>query len=376
MSNRYLRLGAFAVLFVAIASWALTAGGQQPQSYVPRQVIIKLEASTPTADALAVRSSLRASVKQRFKSSGAELWVIDGIEVNEAIARFKDDPRVDYIEPNYTVRALDVFPNDPRFDDLWGMHNTGQTGGTPDADIDAPEAWELGTGGGVLVGVIDTGVDYNHVDLAANMFINPNEIPGNGVDDDFNGYIDDVRGWDFVNNDNNPMDDHGHGTHVSGTIGALGNNGVGVVGVSWSVRIMGLKFLDAGGFGSTSDAILAVEYATMMGVKLTSNSWGGGGFSQALQDAIEAAGNAGILFVAAAGNASSNNDVFPNFPSNYPLDNIIAVASTDHRDNLSGFSNFGLTTVDLGAPGTDILSTFPNNTYGTISGTSMATPHV
>ncbi len=376
MMNRYLRLGAFAVLFVAIAAWALTAGGQLPQSYVPRQVIVKLDPSTTTPDALDVRSSLRATVKQRFKSIGAELWVIDGISVSEAVDRFKDDPRVDYIEPNHVVRALDVFPNDPRFDDLWGMHNTGQTGGTPDADIDAPEAWDIGTGGTVIVGVIDTGVDYNHVDLAANQWTNPDEIAGNGVDDDLNGYIDDIRGWDFVNNDNNPIDDHGHGTHVSGTAAAVGNNGVGVVGVSWSARIMPLKFLDAGGFGSTSDAILAVEYATMEGAKLTSNSWGGGGFSQALFDAIEAAGNAGILFVAAAGNASSNNDVFPNFPSNYNLENIIAVASTDHNDNLSGFSNFGLTTVDLGAPGTDILSTFPNNTYGTISGTSMATPHV
>jgi subtilisin family serine protease len=189
---------------------------------------------------------------------------------------------------------------------------------------------------------------------AANIFVNPGEIAGNGIDDDLNGFIDDIHGWDFVNHDNNPMDDHGHGTHTSGTVAAIGNNGIGVTGVCWSARILPLKFLDAGGFGSTSDAILAVQYATMMHARLTSNSWGGGGFSQGLFDAIAAAGAQGILFVAAAGNASSNNDNFPNFPSNYDLPNIIAVASTDDRDQLSGFSNFGLNTVDLGAPGTDI----------------------
>ncbi|HEU4930159.1 MAG TPA: choice-of-anchor D domain-containing protein, partial [Candidatus Krumholzibacteria bacterium] len=377
MSKRPLRLGLFFAFCVAITvAWVIRAGGQQPQTYVPNEVIIKLDPNVPAADVSAVRTSLNAVVKRSFESIGAELWRINGVSVMDAIARFKDDPRVLYIEPNFVVRAIDLFPNDPRFNELWGMHNTGQTGGTPDADIDAPEAWSLGTGGDVIVGVIDTGVDYNHVDLAANIFVNAGEIAGNNIDDDGNGFVDDVRGWDFINNDNNPMDDNGHGTHVSGTIGGVGNNGVGVVGVSWSARIMPLKFLDAGGFGNTGDAIEAVEYGTMMGVKLTSNSWGGGGFSQGLKDAIDAAGAAGILFVAAAGNASSNNDNFPFFPASYESENIIAVASTDHNDNLSGFSNFGLVSVDLGAPGSNILSTFPGNTYGTISGTSMATPHV
>ena len=377
MSKRPLRLGLFFAFCVAITvAWVIRAGGQQPQTYVPNEVIIKLDPSVPAADAAALRTSLNAVVKRRFESIGAELWRINGVSTMDAITRFQGDARVIYIEPNFIVHAIETIPNDPRFGELWGMHNTGQSGGTPDADIDAPEAWDLATNSDVVVGVIDTGVDYNHVDLATNIFVNAGEIAANNIDDDNNGFIDDVHGWDFVNNDNNPMDDNGHGTHCSGTIGGIGNNGVGVVGVSWTVKIMPLKFLDAGGFGNTGDAIEAVEYATMMGVKITSNSWGGGGQDQALSEAIEAAGNAGALFIAAAGNNASNNDNFPFFPASYPLDNIISVASTDRRDNMSGFSNFGLNSVDLGAPGTDILSTFPGNTYGTISGTSMATPHV
>jgi len=376
MMNRSWLRGAFLVVFLAVAAWALAAGEQQPGDYVPGQVIIKLNPSTPPADALAVRTSLNATVERRFKSVGAELWKTSGIDVPTAVSRFKNDPRVAYIEPNYIVHAEDVFPNDPRFAEMWALHNIGQTGGTPDADIDAPEAWSIETGDTVLVGVIDTGVDWHHVELAANIFTNPGEIADNGIDDDGNGYIDDIHGWDFVNNDNDPYDDHGHGTHVSGTIAASGNNGVGVVGVSWSARILPLKFLDSGGSGSTSGAILAVEYATSIGARLTNNSWGGGGYSEALRDAIEAAGNAGVLFVAAAGNSGDNNDLYPHYPSSYDLDNIIAVASTDHNDQMSGFSCYGLTSVDLGAPGSDILSTFPGNTYGTISGTSMATPHV
>ncbi|MEJ2721493.1 MAG: S8 family serine peptidase, partial [bacterium] len=218
--------------------------------------------------------------------------------------------------------------------------------------------------------------DWHHIDLADNIYTNPGEIPGNGIDDDGNGFVDDVHGWDFVNNDNDPYDDAGHGSHVAGTIAAVGNNGIGVVGVSWSAKILPIKFLNSGGSGSTADAILSVEYATLMHVRLTNNSWGGGGFSTALRDAIEAAGDEGILFVAAAGNYGENTDIYPHYPSSYDLDNIISVANTTDRDLLSGSSNYGAVTVDLGAPGTNILSTFPGNTYGSISGTSMATPHV
>ncbi|GBF56099.1 alkaline phosphatase [Microcystis sp. 0824] len=227
-----------------------------------------------------------------------------------------------------------------------------------------------------MIGVIDTGVDYNHQDLVGNIWTNPGEIAGDGIDNDGNGYIDDIRGWDFAYNDNNPSDVNGHGTHVSGTIAGKGNNGVGVTGVAWNAKIMPLKFLNDQGSGSTSNAILAINYATAKGVKLTNNSWGGGGYSQALYDAINAAGQAGALFIAAAGNDAKNTDTSPSYPASYNLANIISVASTTRTDALSSFSNYGLTSVDLGAPGSEIYSTTPNNTYSTYSGTSMASPHV
>lgn len=279
-------------------------------------------------------------------------------------------------EPDFIVHAS-LLPDDSSFSQLYGLHNTGQTGGTADADIDAPEAWEITTGSrSVRVGIIDTGIDYTHPDLAANMWTNPAEIAGNGIDDDGNGYIDDVRGWDFVNNDAHPMDDHYHGTHCAGTIGGVGNNGSGVAGVNWQVSLVGLKFLSATGSGTTSDAVEAVSYANGLSLDFTSNSWGGGGFSQALYDAIAAANTAGHLFIAAAGNSGLNTDSSPNYPSGYDLPNIIAVAATDHADQLASFSNYGVVSVDLAAPGVNTVSTSPGNTYRTLSGTSMATPHV
>jgi len=288
---------------------------------------------------------------------------------------------VDYIEPNYIVHATAV-PNDTRYSELWGMNNTGQTGGTADVDIDAPEAWNLGTGSSsVVVGVIDTGVDYNHPDLSANMWTNPGEIPGNHVDDDGNGVVDDVYGYNAINPSSSPLDDNGHGSHCSGTIGGSGNNSRGVAGVNWNVKIMALKFLDSSGSGSTNDAVEAIEYAVRMkqrgvNIKVLSNSWGGGGYSQSLADAIQAAAGAGILFVAAAGNSSADNDVTPSYPASYDISNVVSVAAVDHNGNLATFSNYGATTVDLAAPGVNILSTTPNNSYSSFSGTSMATPHV
>ncbi|MDF3059312.1 MAG: hypothetical protein K0R17_3527 [Rariglobus sp.] len=279
-------------------------------------------------------------------------------------------------EPDFIVH-VDTTPNDASFAQLYGLHNTGQTGGTADADIDAPEAWDITTGSrNVRVGVIDTGIDYTHPDLAANMWTNPGEIAGNGIDDDNNGYIDDLHGWDFVNNDANPMDDHYHGTHVAGTIGAVGNNATGVAGVSWQVSLVALKFLSASGSGTTSDAVEAVAYATLLDVDFTSNSWGGGPYSQALYDAIAEAGVAGHLFIAAAGNSSQNADVSVHYPGGYNLNNIVCVAATDHNDQLASFSNYGITSVDLAAPGVNTVSTSPGFSYRTLSGTSMATPHV
>ncbi|MCK8125256.1 S8 family serine peptidase [Pseudoalteromonas sp. 2CM39R] len=306
---------------------------------------------------------------------------VSGMSAKEAIERLKSHQAIEYVEPDYRV-SIAATPNDPRFEDLWGLNNEGQTDGTADADIDAPEAWSISTGSrDVVVGVIDTGVDYSHPDLAANVWVNSGEIAGDGIDNDGNGYVDDVHGINAITDAGDPMDDEGHGTHVSGTIGASGNNGVGIVGVNHDVSIAGCKFLAADGTGSTSGAIKCIDY--MVGLKnsgvnlrVLNNSWGGGGYSQALADAITASEEADILFVAAAGNDAVDNDVNPHYPSNYENDNVLSIASTDSRDNMSGFSQWGLTSVDMGAPGSAILSTIPGGGYASYSGTSMATPHV
>src|SRR5437867_7705804 len=305
------------------------------------------------------------------------------MRVKDAIEFYRRRPDVLYAEPNWIVDAQ-VVPSDPSFSSLWGLNNTGQNGGIPDADIDAPEAWDITTGSSdVVVAVIDTGIEYTHPDLAANMFRNELDCNSNGIDDDGNGLVDDCFGIDTANNDSNPMDDAnpGHGSHVAGTIGAVGNNAVGVVGVNWAIRLMACKFLGSTGSGTTADAIDCLEYVKLMkdrGVNIvaTNNSWGGGGFSQALFDAIEAHRARGILFVVAAGNELSNNDTTPSYPASYSLSNILAVAATTRTDALASFSNFGRRAVHLGAPGSEILSTTPGNTYSIFSGTSMATPHV
>lgn len=312
----------------------------------------------------------------------AKLQLKSGSDLDAAIKMISKHPAVKYAEPNYTYRALGM-PDDPSFVDLWGLHNTGQSSGTAGADIDAVAAWDITTGSdSVVIGVIDTGVDYNHPDLVSNMWVNPGEIAGNGIDDDGNGVIDDVHGYNPITGSGDPMDGNGHGTHVAGTIGATGNNGVGVVGVNWDVTMIGCKFLSDSGTGTTEDAIACIDYFTNLkvnhgvDVKATNNSWGGGGFSQALKDSIDSAGDQGILFVAAAGNDAIDNDVNPHYPSSYDSDVVMSIASTDRNDAISSFSQWGLTSVDMGAPGSAILSTFPNDSYGTISGTSMATPHV
>ena len=283
----------------------------------------------------------------------------------------------------------DTTPNDPLLGTLWGM-----------TKIRAPAAWDTATGdGSVVAGVVDTGVDYDHEDLAQNIWRNPGETgldtnglgrATNGVDDDANGFIDDVYGWDFYNEDNDPMDDHSHGSHCAGTIAAAGNNGTGVVGVAWSARIMALKFMyplgDGRAGGWTSDAIECLNYATMMAtngvnIKVTNNSWGGGPYSTPLKNAIEASGDAGMIFAVAAGNGGTdtlgdNIEEIPFFPAKFDSSNIICVANTTQSDGLDVSSNYGTNSVDLGAPGSQIRSTTPGNTYSTKSGTSMATPHV
>lgn len=268
-------------------------------------------------------------------------------------------------QPNFVYTAS-VIPNDTNYSSLYGM-----------GKIDAPEAWETNTGSqDIVVAVVDTGIDYTHPDLAANIWTNPGEKSGNGIDDDGNGYIDDIYGYDFYNEDSDPYDDNDHGTHCAGTIGAVGNNGQGVVGVSWNVSLMGLKFLGASGSGTTFDAIRAIDYAIDNGARVINASFGGGGYDAALEDAVQRAADEGVLFVAAAGNDGTNNDTFPSYPASFPVNYLLSVAATDGTDSLTWFSNYGSTSVDVAAPGSAIRSTVPGGGYQSFSGTSMAAPHV
>ena len=316
-------------------------------------------------------------ILSRAKASPYMLVKSKKLSTQALLKQFKADPNVAYVEPNYLYHTQEV-PNDPKFDQLWGLLNTGQsvsgTAGTAGADIKAAEAWDVSTGSSnVVIAVIDTGVDYLHEDLKANMWENPHEIPGNGIDDDNNSYVDDVYGIDAANNTGDPMDliaeEGGHGTHVAGTIAATGNNGKGIAGVSWHTRIMALKFLSSNG-GTTEDAIECLEYVIeqkQKGVNIvaTNNSWGGGGFSQALHDTIKATTDLGILFIAAAGNKENDNDANAYYPASYDLDGIITVAATDQDDvlitkeNHYYGSNYGATSVDLAAPGINIFSSTP-----------------
>jgi len=306
-----------------------------------------------------------------------EVFVSPESTVEDAVKYYQTHEYVASAELNFKIQLNAVPTNDALVNNLWGMNNIGQTGGTVDADIDANEAWSVTTGSSnIIVAVIDTGIDYTHPDLAANIWVNSGEIAGNGIDDDGNGYVDDIHGYDFYNEDGDPMDDHGHGTHVSGTIGAVGNNGIGVAGVVQNVQMMALKFLSANGSGWTSDAVRALDYAVANGAVISNNSWGGGGNSSTLNAAIDRAQAAGHIFIAAAGNAGSNNDLTPSYPASYTQTNVISVAATDQNDQLAWFSNFGATSADVAAPGVSIYSTMPGNSYGYMSGTSMATPHV
>ena len=363
-------------LLVLVAS-SLSARQNKPE-FVPGQLLIKFKNELSTAQIQSTFAAAGIQQTDYMAEIGVYLCrITKDVEVHAAVEECKKDPNVLYAEPNYIYRTSTPrgTPNDPRFDSLWGMNNSS------DADIDAPEAWDKQTGSrDVLVAIIDTGIDYNHEDLRDNIWRNPGESgngkENNGVDDDSNGFVDDVYGWDFAADDNDPMDDNGHGTHVAGTVGAVGNNGTGVVGVNWQVRMMALKFLDSQGSGTTDNAVKAILYAADNGAIIQSNSWGGGGASQALQDAIAYARDKNSLFIAAAGNNGTDNDISPNYPSNYDVENVVAVAASDNTDRRAEFSNYGKKTVDLFAPGVDILSCQPGNRYQSLSGTSMATPHV
>jgi len=300
-------------------------------------------------------------------------------EVNNQIKL--DDPIQKEITRDLVFRERSAeMPNDPMFGDQWALNNLGQDGGTKRADIDALKAWATTHGSDeVVVAVLDSGVDFTHEDLRENMWLRPDNVPP--YTDDELGTFNDLNGYNGTDKIADPMDDNGHGTHCAGIIGAEGDNGVGVAGINWQVKIMPLKFLGRGGFGSTDDAIEAINYAidrkkNGVNVRVISASWGSTSRSKALEDTIRAAGDAGILFVAAAGNDASNNDRRAHYPSNYDLPNVIGVAALDRTDSLAGFSNYGVKTVHIAAPGKDILSTWLSDGYREASGTSMATPYV
>jgi len=380
-------------LLVALVAGVLALGGPASQATpakkpdaktVPGDLLVGFRSDVSAAEQQKLLKTVGADEKKSFKKIHGSLAHLEKGDVIDAIETLRKDPRVRYAEPNFVV-AVDTLPNDPSFGSTWGLNNTGQNVngsiGTADADIDAPEAWNVTTGSSsVVAAVIDTGVDWTHPDLSSQIWINPGEdcagCRTDGVDNDHNGFVDDWHGWDFVSNDNNPMDDHGHGTHVAGTIGAAGNNGIGVAGVNWNVKIMPVKFLNAQGSGTTAAAVSAILYAAQNGADVMNNSWAGGDYSQALADAIDVADQHNSLFVAAAGNDGTDNDVTPTYPASSDNPNVLAVAATDSSDNRAYFSNVGRRSVDLGAPGVNIYSTWPGSTYQYLSGTSMATPHV
>ncbi len=369
---------------------------------VPGEIVIKLKGGTELHGIGSVLSGVvrdlkntiqlknKSSVKINAKAFATDprfaLIKIEGAHSREsvktAVEILKQDPRVLTAEPNFIYHTQGAL-NDPLYDQLWSLENKGQAdrngaSGKIGADIAMTRVWNAGITGSsnIKVAVIDTGVDFNHPDLKDNIWTNPGEVPGNGVDDEGNGFIDDVYGWNFVNNTANSNDDHNHGTHCSGVIGGVGNNGQGITGVNWSVSIVSLKFLDASGSGSLAGAIQSIQYATQAGVQVMSNSWSGGGFSQSLYDVIDETRKKGIVFIAAAGNSNFNSDSVPTYPASYAIDNIISVAATNNKDALASFSNYGKKTVHVAAPGVDILSTAAKGTYMHMSGTSMATPHV
>jgi subtilisin family serine protease len=365
---------------------------KQPRpEFVPGEALVRYR-SERIADRQPRTGTLSAKGRQvgikieRFDGSnivpGLRIARVAAADTMTAIEALKEQPDVLYAEPNYLL-YLDATPNDPRFvsNELYGLLKIG-----------APTAWNTTTGNSsVVVAVIDEGIDKLHPDLQANIWTNPAEVAGNGIDDDGNGFIDDVNGYNFAGN-TGTIPAENHATHVAGTIGAVGNNNTGVVGVNWQVKLMSLRFID-GSSGSTADAIRACNYSRQMrdlwvstngakgaNVRVLNNSYGGGGFSQSFLDAINTLNQSGILFVAAAGNAPDspepNNDLVPHYPSDYDAPNVISVAATDSNDAVASFSHFGATSVDLGAPGVSILSTTANDTYSFFSGTSMATPHV
>jgi subtilisin family serine protease len=417
--NNFLIHLALAIVLILVAAFAgqLNRWRKQWKSHVRiMPVAEKTRASTATEIALAEgRTSSRPEVLVKFKSGvsfetieeltarfhdrvedrieNAPGWEaiddLDNADATEIVAEYSALPEVEYAEPNFEIHLPDaidappftpVLPQDPRFEDQWALSNSGQRGGTAGADISAPRAWATTTGSDkVVVAVLDSGVDYTHEDLAPNMWTrSANMAP---YHDNELGTIEDENGFNALDNSSDPMDENGHGTHCAGIIGAEGSNDIGISGVNWKVRIMPLKFMNAGGFGTTKDAVEAINYVidrkkAGVNVRIISASWGSTQRSRALEDVIRKAYENDILFVAASGNANTNNDRNPHYPSSYNVPNVISVAALDRHDHLASFSNYGVKSVAIAAPGVDILSTWLGNEYEEKSGTSMATPVV
>ena len=389
-----------------VGSDSVSLGAERSQlgDFVPGQVIIKTRGSLlASADGGGVVEKYGAKVLDDFqvpgriqtKSAGQmlQLQLPEGMTTEQALEQMKNDPSIEYAVPNTiyhleepvskgkTMTAEELkqqAPNDPQYGQQWDLHNAGQNGGKVGADISAEKAWQkttgLPNGQGPLIAVIDTGVDIEHPDLQANIYTNHGEIPGNGIDDDGNGFVDDYHGWNAHLQNGDVMDRQGHGSHVAGTIGAVGNNGTGVTGINWSASILPIKVFSDNGGASAAAIIRGINYADSVGARLTSNSWGGGPANPAQEKTFRNA--SGALHMMSAGNSGTNNDIYGHYPSDYDLPNNIAVAATDRNDQLASFSCYGEKNVDIAAPGKDILSTVPGGGYAVYSGTSMATPHV
>lgn len=343
------------------------------------EYIVKFKDNTKSFGAMKSLSQM-GEVKQMNVSIGNFAVLKSTQKIN--MMKSNLHPAIEYIEPNITFKAL-ATPSDSKFDKQWGLNNTGRnsggwfSSGKAGVDVSALKAWEITKGSkDIKIAVIDTGVDYNHKDLKGNIMINEAELNGEpGVDDDGNGYIDDINGYDFANMDNDPMDGHGHGTHCAGVIGAT-HDTTGIAGIMANVQILPIKFLTDKGSGDLEGAIKSIDYAVSRGVNVMSNSWGGGDRSEALFDSIKAAEKAGVIFIAAAGNERNNNDKNPTYPASYKVDSLVSVGAIDGKGKRASFSNYGKNSVHVFAPGVNIYSTVSNNGYKKMSGTSMACPHV
>ena len=362
----------------------------ETRSFGRPEVLVKFRSGVSQATIESLTARFHDTVEDRIENAPGweSIDDLDNADAAAVVAEYSRLPEVEYAEPNFEVELPDsidgplvpVLPHDPQFNDQWALANSGQRGGKEGADISATLAWATTTGSDkVVVAVLDSGVDYTHEDLASNMWVRPAGMAP--YRDAELGIVDDLNGFNAVDNASDPMDENGHGTHCAGIIGAEGENNLGIAGVNWKVQIMPLKFMNAGGFGTTKDAIEAINYVIErkkagVNVRIISASWGSTQRSRALEEVIRKAYENDILFVAAAGNASVNNDRSPHYPSSYNVPNVISVAALDRHDALASFSNYGAKSVAVAAPGVDILSTWLGNAYEEKSGTSMATPVV